>query len=131
MPEATPQRPEPTRRERQVLDAVFALGESSVNQVREGMDQPPSYSAVRAALAVLVEKGWLEFRKQGRQYLYKPAISARSVRRSALRKVLDTFFEGSLESAVSTLIDLRKSRLKQEELDRIAQLIDEAREERA
>ena len=109
------------------MDAVFTLGESSVSDVRASLENPPSYSAVRATMGILVDKGWLAFKKTGKQYLYKPAISRRTARRSALRRVLDTFFEGSTDGAIAALLDLRGRRLKDEELERIARLVEKAR----
>ena len=124
-------RPELSRRERQIMDAVFAHGEASVEEVRERIADPPSYSAVRATMSVLVDKGWLAFRKEGRRYLYRPVVSKQSARRSALRKVVDTFFDGSAEDAMAALLDLRPAKLEDADLDRLADMIERAREDGA
>ena len=118
-------------RERQIMDVVFRLGKATVTEVHESIDDSPSYSAVRATMGVLVEKGWLDFRKQGRQYVYRPAVSKRSIRQSALRQLIDNLFAGSTESAVAALLDMRSTKMDDEELDRLEALIQKAKKDRS
>lgn len=117
-----------SRRERQILDILYRHGPASVADVRRVLPAAPSYSAVRALLRILEEKGHARHEEQGLRYVYLPALPRERARRSALRRVLDTFFEGSAEQAVATLLDRSVGRLSQEELDRIAALIARARQ---
>lgn len=111
------------------MDVVYRLGEAAVGEVREGMPEAPGYSAVRALMNVLVEKGHLERRRQGRKFIYRPTLARGRARRSAMKGLVDTFFAGSVESAVAALLDLRSRNLDEEELDRIARKIEAARRE--
>jgi BlaI family penicillinase repressor len=120
-------RPTLSRRERQVVDLLYRLSEASAADLREAMTDPPSDSAVRAVLSVLVEKGQVRFRRDGRRYLYAPKLPQTQARRSALRHVVETFFAGSAEQAVAALLDAEARRLSPSELDRIAGLIEDAR----
>ena len=106
------------------------LRRATVAQVRAELDDPPSYSAVRTTMGILVEKGHLQFQKDGRRYVYRPAQSPSRLRRSALRDVVKNFFDGSAEQLVDTLLDPSSRRLKKEELDRIAEMVERARERR-
>jgi predicted transcriptional regulator len=118
-----------SRRERQIMDIVYAQGEASAADVHANLPDPPSYSAVRALLAILVEKGHLKHRSHQGRYIYAPTRRRAQVGRSALRRVLDTFFEGSLEKAVAALLNGADANLSEEELDRLGQLIQQARKE--
>jgi predicted transcriptional regulator len=118
-----------SRRERQIMDIVYARGEASAATVHAGLPDPPSYSAVRALLAILVEKGHLKHRSRQGRYIYAPTRRRSQVGRSALRRVLDTFFEGSLEKAVAALLQGADANLSADELARLGQLIDQARKE--
>lgn len=118
-----------TRRERQIMDAIYARGSASAAEVRDGIPEPPSYSAVRALLRLLVEKGHLRHRQDGPRYVYLPTTPRVSAARSALSHIVDTFFGGSVESAVATLIDSKSKDLGQEELQRLERLIQEAKAE--
>src|SRR5579872_7400584 len=93
------------RRERQIVDAVYRLGRASVAEVRAELDDPPSYSAVRAMLNLLEEKGHLRHVADGLRYVYKPTAARSQVRRSALRHLVQTFFDGSPTSAVAALLE--------------------------
>jgi BlaI family penicillinase repressor len=117
------------KRERQIVEAVYRLGEASVAQVRDSIADPPSYSAVRAILMTLVEKNVLCFRQQGKKYLYRGAASHKSASRSALRRLLKTFFDGQPANAVAALLDVSANSLTAEELDRMRTLIEHARKE--
>src|SRR5882724_10420778 len=105
-----------SRRERQIMDIVYAQGEASAAGVHAALPDPPSYSAVRALLAILIDKGHLKHRSEKGRYIYIPTRRRAQVGRSALRSVLDTFFEGSLEKAVAALLNGSETRLSQEEL---------------
>ena len=118
-----------SRRERQIMDIVYAQGEASAADVHAALPDPPSYSAVRALLAILVDKGHLKHRSEQGRYVYVPTRRRAQVGRSALRGVLDTFFEGSLEKAVAALLQGSDAKLSQEELQRLGQLIQQARKE--
>ncbi|HEX3877573.1 MAG TPA: BlaI/MecI/CopY family transcriptional regulator [Bryobacteraceae bacterium] len=118
-----------SRRERQIMDILYQRGKASANDVRDAMPDAPSYSAVRAMLRVLEEKGHIRHQEEGMKYVYAPVIAAGKAKRSAVKHVLDTFFGGSPEQAVAALLDVSSSRLTNEELDRMAQLIEKARQE--
>jgi predicted transcriptional regulator len=118
-----------SRRERQIMDIVYAQGEASAAAIHEALPDRPSYSAVRALLAILVEKGHLKHRSEQGRYIYAPTRRRAQVGRSALRRVLDTFFEGSLEKAVAALLQGSDANLSTDELKRLSQLIDQARKD--
>lgn len=111
------------------MDIVYARGEASAADVHESLPDPPSYSAVRALLAILVEKGHLKHRSAQGRYIYSPTRRRAQVGRSALRRVLDTFFEGSLEKAVAAFLQGADAGLSEEELERLGQLIQQAQKE--
>jgi BlaI family transcriptional regulator, penicillinase repressor len=118
-----------SRRERQIMDIIYRQGQATAADVRKALADPPSYSAVRAMLRVLEEKGFLRHEQQGPRYLFLPTLSREKARRSALKQVVQTFFDGSTEQAVSALLDYSTSKLSDEELDRLAHLIEQARKE--
>jgi predicted transcriptional regulator len=115
------------KRERQLVEAVTVLGEASVGEVRDRLQEPPSYSAVRTMLGVLVEKGWLKQRRDGKRYLYRAAQARDKSQRSALRRLLNTFFDGSAGDAVAALLDLSVGELTAAELERLRLMIDDSR----
>jgi predicted transcriptional regulator len=115
------------RRERQVMEALFRLGRASAAEVREALEDPPSYSAVRATLRLLAERGHVRHVKSGRRYVYAPTVDRGRAGRSALRSLLHTFFAGSVERAVASLLDVSARDLTAEEHARLARLVDEAR----
>jgi BlaI family penicillinase repressor len=117
------------KRERQIVEAVYRLGEASVAQVRAGLSDPPSYSAVRAILMTLVEKKILSYRQEGKKYLYRARTPHQSAGRSALQRLLQTFFADQPASAVAALLDVSAGSLTNEDLDRMRALIDKARKE--
>ena len=114
------------KRERQIVEAVYRLGEASVAAVREAIGEPPSYSAVRGMLNLLVEKRVLTLRQEGKRYLYRPVASKSKVGLSALREIVRNFFGGQPSDAVAALLEGSAGRLSPEELARIKQLIDQA-----
>ncbi len=118
-----------TRRERQIMDVLYAEGPSSAASVLDALPDPPGYSAIRALLRILVDKGEVRYQKQGNRYIYRPTHSRRKAARSALSRVLNTFYEGSLANAVAGLLEVSDRELTDEEWSRVAGLIDQARRE--
>lgn len=118
-----------SRRERQIMNVLFRRNEATVSDVLEELPDPPSYSAVRATLAVLEEKGHVRHRKDGRRFVYAPTVARNRASRSALKQLLATFFDDSAEGAVAALLELKSSELSEAELDRLQSMIDEARKE--
>ncbi len=118
-----------SRRERQILDILYRLGSVSAAQVRAHLPNRPSYSAVRASLRILEAKGHVRHEEQGLRYVYLPTLPREKARRSALRHLLETFFQGSAEQAVAALLDASASQLSEQELARLAELIEKARKE--
>ena len=110
------------------MEIVYARGEASAAQVLEELPDPPSYSAVRALLAILVQKGQLKHRAEQGRYIYAPTRRRAKAGRSALVRVLETFYEGSLEKAVAALLQA-DSKLSAAELERLSELIEQARQE--
>jgi predicted transcriptional regulator len=118
-----------SRRERQIMDILYREGQATPRRVLESLPDPPSYSAVRAMLRVLETKGFARHDAEGKAYVYRPTLSRRRAARPALENVLKTFFDGSTEKTVAALLDISRSELSDEELDRLSRLIEEAREE--
>jgi predicted transcriptional regulator len=118
-----------SRRERQIMDIIYARGEASVSEVHQAMADRPSYSAVRALMRILEEKGHLRHRTEGTKYIYLPTRSRKEVSRTAVRRLLKTFFDGSVADAVAALLEASQIKPTQEELDRLAQLIEQARKD--
>ena len=118
-----------TRRERQIMDVLYRDGEATVADVMAQMPDPPSYSAVRATMNVLEEKGHVRHEEESLHYVYLPTVGRDTARRSALRHMVSTFFDGSVEQAVAALLDLSAAKLSEADLDRISGLIQDARED--
>ena len=116
-----------SRRERQIMDIVYQLGEATAAQVMEQLPDPPSYSSVRATLRILEEKGHLKHDELGPRYLFSPVVAREKARSSALKHLMQTFFDNSAESVVATLMDIRTARMTDEEYERLARLIEESR----
>src|SRR5216110_522917 len=115
-----------SRRERQIMDFLFQRGKASVGEVMEGIPNPPGYSAVRATLRTLEQKGRVVHEEDGRAYVYRPTLRRDAARRSALPHVLKTFFDNAAEQAVAALLERKGPRLTEAELDRVARLVDHA-----
>jgi len=118
-----------SRRERQIMDAVFALGEATVNQVVETIPSPPTAMAVRRMMHILEEKRHLRRRESGREVIYAPRQPKEKAGRRALEQVLETFFGGSLEEALAAHLHSRKDRVSAEERERLIELIEQAHTE--
>jgi predicted transcriptional regulator len=126
------QKPDPvklTRRERSIMDILYRRGRATAHEVLEDLDDPPSYSAVRALLRLLEERGHAKHVQDGITYVYSPAVSRADAKRTALAHVVRTFFAGSVEQAVAALVETPRSKLSREELDRLADLIERAKKE--
>jgi BlaI family transcriptional regulator, penicillinase repressor len=117
------------RRERQIMDVVYRRGQASVSEVRSDLPDPPSYSAVRAMLGLLEDKGYLRHRQQGLKYVYIPADDTSKVRNSALEHMVRTFFGGSPERAVAALLEMRDTKLSTKEKQYLSHLIKKAEQE--
>jgi predicted transcriptional regulator len=116
-----------TRRERQIMDVLFRRGRATAADVMEDLPGSPSYSTVRTQLRVLEEKGHVRHEEEGVRYVYMPAVRRHAARKSALKHLVETFFDGSAEKAVAALLGGEATRVSSEELDRIAELIAKAR----
>jgi predicted transcriptional regulator len=122
-------KPPLTRRERQIMDILYRLGRATAHDVLEQLPDPPSYSAVRALLRLLEERGHVRHVQEGTRYVYLPAVGRSEARRSALAHVVRTFFDGSVEAAVAALVDPARTKLSDAELDRLTALIDKTKKE--
>lgn len=122
-----PKDTELSRRERQIMDVIYSRGEATAAEVVAGLADAPSYSAVRALLRILEEKGLLIHREDGPRYIYTPTVAREAASKSALSRVLDTFFQGSLANAVAALVDAKDGQLSPEELQRLEAIIDQAK----
>ncbi len=118
-----------SRRERQIMDIVYEMKEATAFQVLERLPSPPSYSAVRALLRVLEQKGHLSHRQDGPRYVFRPVLPREKARRGALQDVLKTFFDNSTEDAVATLLDISEDSLSESDYARLLELIEKARKE--
>jgi predicted transcriptional regulator len=119
------------RRERQIMDVLFQMGQASAAQVREALPDPPSYSAVRGMLRLLEEKGLVSHEWDGPRHTFRPTADPAQVQRSAARHLLHTFFNNSMESAVAAMLGVADRQLTSDELDRLSQLIEQARRRKA
>jgi len=118
-----------SRRERQIMDILHERGQATAAEVLEALPDPPSYSSVRALLRILEEKGQAQHTEEGNRYVYAPAESLSSAGRNAIEQVVQTFFGGSVERAVSTLLSSHKTRPSDEELERLEEMIRSAKEQ--
>jgi predicted transcriptional regulator len=117
-----------SRRERQILEILYQRGQASASEVQDAMEDAPGYSAVRALLRILEAKGYTSHKRDGARYIYLPATPRTQAAQAALLQVVQTFFGGSVERAVATLVSDADTKLSDAELDRLAQLIEQARE---
>ncbi|HWD42075.1 MAG TPA: BlaI/MecI/CopY family transcriptional regulator [Fimbriimonas sp.] len=122
-------RNELSRRERQIVDAIYQLGTASAAEIRDAMTDPPTYTAVRTLLGILEQKGHVRHQNVGNRYFYSPTVPRDEMGKSAIHNVLQTFFGGSVERVVATLLDGEETNLSDEQLDRLATMIEQARKE--
>ncbi|MDQ6758246.1 MAG: BlaI/MecI/CopY family transcriptional regulator [Acidobacteriota bacterium] len=111
------------------MDILYRDGKSSAAEVRAAMPDPPSYSAVRAMLRVLEDKGHVKHQAEGLRYVYIPTVTREKAKRSAVKQLLDTFFDDSPEQVVAALLDVSSTRMTPEELNRMAEMIEKAKKE--
>lgn len=123
--------PDLSRRERQILDVLYKTGRATAAEVQEAMPAAPSYSAVRTLLRILEDKGHVRHEQDGSRYVYLPIVARDAAKRSALRHLLNTFFEGSTTQAIAALLDEDSSRLSNADWDRLNAAIKRARKEGA
>jgi BlaI family transcriptional regulator, penicillinase repressor len=118
-----------SRRERQIMDVLYQRGRATAAEIHRSLPDPPSYSAVRAKLRVLEDKGHVKHQEEALRYVYVPTLAPDRARRSALRHMVDTFFNGSVEQVVAALVDRSAVDVSNDELDRLSVMIDKARQE--
>jgi predicted transcriptional regulator len=118
-----------SRRERQIMDALIARGRASAADIQSLIPDPPGYSAIRATLRVMEDKGYIRHEQNGPAYVYAPKIAPERAKRSAVKHILNTFFAGSAERMVAALLDVSSGSLDGSELDRIAAMVEDARRE--
>ena len=116
-----------TRREREIMDILHRRGKATAHEVLEGLAEAPSYSAVRALLRLLEERGHVKHTVDGQRYVYAPAVGRGDARKSAVSHLLKTFFDGSVEEAVAAMVG--RSKLSRDELDRLSEIIERAKKE--
>ena len=119
-----------SRRERQIMDILYRRGRAAAAEVRADLPGDPSDSTVRTQLRILEDKGHVRHEEEGLRYVYLPATPRQTARRKALRHLVETFFDGSTEQAVGALLGGERRKLTDEELDRIAELVEQARKEK-
>jgi len=124
-----PKDEELSRRERQIMDALYRLGRASAAEIREALTHPPTYTAVRTHLTLLQEKGLVRYESDGTRYIYEPVVPRAEMAKSVMEGVLQTFFDNSVEKVVATLIDREEAQISSEQLDRLAEIIERARKE--
>ncbi len=118
-----------TRRAREIMEILYRRERATAAEVLEDMAEPPTYSAVRALLRILEDEGHIKHVQEGPRYVYLPAVARNDARKSALSHVVTTFFDGSVEQVVATLVESSRSKLSKDELERLAQLIEKAKKE--
>jgi predicted transcriptional regulator len=118
-----------SRRERQIMDILYRLGSATVAEVQEHLPEAPSYSAVRALLRILEDKGHLKHEYDGPRYVYAPIVSRPVAQKSALKQIVRTFFDGSASQAVAALLDMSAKDLSDSELERLAEMVEQAKRE--
>jgi predicted transcriptional regulator len=116
-----------SRREREIMDIIYERGRATVTEVMDRLDSAPSYSAVRTLLRILEEKGALKHEQQGQRYVFLPTVTREKAKRSALKRMLQVFFNDSTEAAFAALLEISHTRLTDEELDRLTSLVEEAK----
>lgn len=115
-----------SRRERQIMDAIYSLGECTAQQVMDNIPDPPQYATVRKLLRIMEEKGYLKHRRESHHYLYSPTLSRKAASKEAMKRTVDTFYNGSLPKAFAALLDLPDHTIKEEDIAELRLLIEEA-----
>lgn len=117
-----------SRRERQIMDIIYRLSQASAKEVQENLPDPPSYSAVRALLATLENKGMVKHGKESRRYIYKATINEKKARKSAIQNLLSTFFDGKPQNLVAALLDKETEQLSSSEIADIRKLVEDSKD---
>lgn len=125
----TPKKDGFSRREREILDALYKLGRASAAQILDEIADPPSYTAIRSLLAILERKGHVRHASDGTRYIYEPKVAREQMGRRAIDALLSTFFDNSVEQAVTALITAKDADISRDELDRLSRLIEKAKRE--
>ena len=118
-----------SKRERQVMDVIYRRKGATAKQVQEDIPNPPTNAAVRSVLIILEKKGFIKHKRQGKKYIYTPTIPTKKARHSAAKQLLSTYFDNSLESAVSTMLEIRNKDLTEEDLEKLTRMIQNAKKE--
>ncbi len=118
-----------SRREREIMDALYKLGKATAAQIQAEIADPPTYTAIRTHLTILEKKGHIRHRADGPRYIYEPKVAREKMAQKAVKSVLTTFFDNSVEGVVAALLNQEDQKLSRAELDRLAQLIQKARED--
>lgn len=118
-----------SRRERQIMDVIYQLGKAAAADVMERIPDPPSYSAVRAMLAILEQKGQVRHEQDGARYVYLPVVARDKARKSALKSLVKTFFDGSPQNAIAALLEMPDAKLSRNDLEALTDLIEKAKKE--
>lgn len=116
------------RRERQIMELVYQKGQATVADIQQGIANNPNYSTIRAQMTILERKGFLKHVKQGRAFVYSPIVNRRTASQAAIKRVINTFFDGSVENVVAALISMKSASLSPEEYDRLSELIKSMKE---
>ncbi len=119
-----------SRRERQIMDVLFARGRATGPEIQEGLPDKPNYSSVRTILRVLERKGFVRHVEEGLRYVYEPTVARRAASRSALQRIIRTFFDGSAKEAVAALLDPAAFQLSDDELKELSRMIEQAKKEK-
>jgi predicted transcriptional regulator len=122
--------PDLSRRERQIMDILFAHGRATGQEIQEGLSDQPNYSSVRTILRVLERKGYVRHVEEGLRYVYEPTVAREAASRSALQRIIRTFFDGSAKEAVAALLNPAAFHLTEEELSELARIVDRAKKDR-
>jgi predicted transcriptional regulator len=117
-----------SRRERQIMDIIYERGQACAAEVVAALPDAPSYTAVRTLLTILERKGHIKHNEVGTRYIYAPTRPRRAVGQAALKRALQTFYDGSVEKAVAAMLDMSETQLSEDEIDRLAKLIEQARQ---
>jgi BlaI family transcriptional regulator, penicillinase repressor len=118
-----------SRREREILDALYKLGKASAAEIREQIPEPPTYTAIRTHLSILEKKGHVRHESDGTRYIYEPLVAREQMGRRALDQLLQTFFDNSVERAVTAMLTRKDAAIPREDLDRLSRLIEKAKKE--
>ena len=118
-----------SRRERQIMDALYGLGSATAAEIHKAIPDPPSYTAVRTHLSNLYQQGHVKYTSDGTRYIYEPVVPRERMAESAISRVMQTFFDNSVEKVVSALVNRKGRKVSAEQLDRLARIIEEARKE--